>query len=111
MGRARGGIPWPGARIVNAFSRRVDVVTRTIAGETIIVPVSSRVADLEAVYTMGEVGRQIWDLIDGRRTTREIADAVAERWGIDFAQAVNDVEEFLGSLEEAGLATRTGAES
>ena len=86
--------------------RTGDFVLRRIADETILVPVSNEMADLDAVYTMGEVGRQIWEMIDGATTSHQIAQAIRERWKIDPDRAEADVNEFLASLEEAGLVTR-----
>ena len=37
-------------------------VTRQIAGETLIMPVAGRVADLESIYVLNEVASRIWQL-------------------------------------------------
>jgi len=38
------------------FVKEPDLVTRLIAGETIIVPIRDGVGDLNAVYTLNQVG-------------------------------------------------------
>lgn len=79
------------------------VVTRRIAGETILVPVAGDVADLEAVYTLNEVGSFVWDLIDGQRSAQAIAEAVCADYEITLEQAVPDVDDLLAALTSRGL--------
>jgi hypothetical protein len=78
-------------------------VTRRIAGETIIVPVSGTVANLDAVYTLNEVGSFVWQRLDGDRSAREMAVAVAREYDVAVEEAIRDVEELFGALEAAGL--------
>ncbi|HXH05837.1 MAG TPA: PqqD family protein [Vicinamibacterales bacterium] len=83
-------------------------VTRSIAGETLLVPVSGRVADLEALYVLNEVGAFVWARLDGRHTVREIAAAVVEAYDVSLEQAERDVGELVAALESAGLVRRDG---
>ncbi len=83
-------------------------VTRRIAGETIIVPVSANVGDLEAIYTLNEVGSYVWQLIDGRRTAQAIAEAVGAEYDVALDRAVRDVDELLSTLEAKGLVRPSG---
>jgi methyltransferase-like protein len=78
-------------------------VTRRIAGETLLVPVSGAVADLEALYVLNEVGAFVWERLDGRRTVREIAEAVVEEYEIGLDEAERDVAALVAALESAGL--------
>ena len=92
---------------MNAFDRcfvkEASCVTREIVGETIIVPIKNRVGDLSSIYTLNEVGTTIWQLVDGRRSLREIADGVHETFDVEAEAAEKDTIEFLESLEKAGL--------
>jgi len=94
-------------RIMSRYvSRAVDgktVVTRRIAGETILVPVAGRVGDLDAVYTLNDVGSFIWDLIDGSRSAQAIAEEVSAVYDVALEQASADVDELLDALEAKGL--------
>ena len=80
-----------------------DHATRKIGEETIVVPVRSRVADLESIYTFNETGSAIWALVDGARSVPEIARALASEFDVDEANALADVRRFLAGLEEEGL--------
>ena len=45
----------------------------------------------------------IYRLADGARTVTDIADGVAEEYGIDRAEALADVMEFLGDHDDSGI--------
>ena len=85
------------------FSKRDDLVTRSIAGETIIVPIQDHVGDLDGIYTLNDVGTTIWDLIDGKASVGQIVDAVRNEYDVPPEEAERDVIELIGSLETAGL--------
>ncbi|HUO84716.1 MAG TPA: PqqD family protein [Thermoanaerobaculia bacterium] len=85
------------------FNRRGEIVTRRIADESVLVPVANNVGNLEAVYTTSEVGDFIWSRIDGQTSVGEIVDALCDAYDVEPAQAEQDLEAFLASLQEAGL--------
>ena len=94
----------------NAMTRRLKrcdegdrFVTRHIAGETVIVPVSGSADNVGAVYTLNEVGSFVWRLIDGRRSVREIAEAVGSEFAVAPDLAAHDVDELVTLLEAKGL--------
>ena len=88
------------------FTKDNDLVTRDVAGETIIVPIKGRVGDLDAIYTLNEVGTFIWQHLERRPTIRQLVGAVAREYDVEPAEAKRDVGEFLESLEAAGLIRR-----
>ncbi len=85
------------------FVKEKELVTRDVAGEKIIVPIKGHVGDLEGVYTLNELGAMIWQLINGQKTGRELAEAVRNEYDVEAAEAEKDVVDFLRSLEDAGL--------
>jgi hypothetical protein len=87
----------------NAYIKTGEFVTRAVAGETIVVPITAGVGDLDSIYTLNEVGATIWELIDGTATVDEIVSAVAREFEVGPDQAKTDVLEFVTSLAEAGL--------
>jgi hypothetical protein len=90
------------------FAKEKELVTRDVAGEEIIVPIKGHVGDLEGVFTLNEVGAMIWRLIDGKRTTRQLSEAVRDEYDVEAAEAEKDVLDFLRSLEDAGLIRPSG---
>jgi hypothetical protein len=94
--------------VATPADRARSCVTRHIAGETIIVPVCDRVADLDAIYTLNELGTRIWALIDGPTPIDRIVRRITEEYTVSADQAAEDVTEFLSELQAAGLVRLTG---
>jgi hypothetical protein len=88
-----------------SFTRRCDCVTRRVAGETIIVPVRGHAADLEAIFTLNEVGSRIWDRLDGPARLGAIVEEICAEYDVAPAEAEADALVFLQALEGAGLIT------
>jgi hypothetical protein len=89
--------------LAQSFMKADDVIARDIAGETIIVPVRSRVGDLDSIYALNDVGSRIWQLIESNVPVSRIIETVCEEYETDTASATQDVLELLSSLTEAGL--------
>lgn len=93
---------------MTSYVRDDDIVARPVAGELVLVPVRSNVGDLNAVYTVSEVGREIWNLLEQPRTVGEIVEAVTREFEVDSSTAEKDVAAFLASLREVGLVRSVG---
>jgi hypothetical protein len=78
-------------------------VSRTIAGDVIIVPVRGGVGDLDAIFTLNSVGATIWKLIDGCTPIDRLATAVAREYEVGEVTAAADVREFVALLTSRGL--------
>jgi len=92
----------------SCFIKEKDLVTRSIADETIIVPIKNKVGDLNSIYTLNEIGTMIWELIDGEKSVSKIVEAVHNAYEVKLEQAEKNTLEFLNSLEEAGLIRSIG---
>lgn len=90
-------------RVVRVSGGDSGVVSRRVAGETVIVPVSGRVGDLESIYTLNDVGSRIWQLIEQPASVAAIVDAIAEEYQVERGEAERDVLTFLHELESKGL--------
>jgi len=91
------------------YSKDKNLVTRSVAGETIIVPVRGGVSDLEHIYVLNEVGSRVWSLLGDRTPISQIAAAVCAEYEVSPEQAARDVDELLHNLETAALIHPTGA--
>jgi Coenzyme PQQ synthesis protein D (PqqD) len=80
-----------------------EFVTRRIADETIIVPVVSGVGDLDAIFTLNEVGAHIWTLLDKPTQVDAIVADVVRTFDVTPDVAERDTLEFLDKLADAGL--------
>ena len=85
------------------YRKAPGLVTRSIAGETIIVPVRRGVGDHDSIYTLNEVGTRIWQLLEAGSGAPEIAGALSREFEVAPAEAEADVRAFLGTLAAAGL--------
>ena len=84
-------------------TRNTAIVSREVAGETIVVPMCRGVGDLDSVYTFNPVGRSLWRLLEQGHSAEELADWVATHYEVDAKQAVVDVQSYLSELQEVGL--------
>jgi hypothetical protein len=81
--------------------RAPGIVARTIAGETILVPVRRRAQEM-GLFTLNEAGSFVWERLDGAATLGEIAAALHAAFDVDSAGAASDVVAFAADLERAG---------
>lgn len=85
------------------YSRNHDVVNRSIAGETILVPIKNHTGNLGSIFTLNEVGGLIWEMIDGHTPVHKIVESVVATYHVTDDEALRDVSAFLSTLESAGL--------
>jgi hypothetical protein len=90
-------------RVVRQASGDTGFVTRRVAGETIIVPVSSRVGDLDAIYTLNDVGSRVWALIESPTSVEDIVETLCSEYEAPRDQIAGDVVELLRELQTSGL--------
>jgi hypothetical protein len=86
-----------------SFRKRGEFVTRSIAGETLIVPVRGQVGDLDAIYSVNEVGAFIWDQFDGPKSVTQVIDAVRGEFEIALEPAEQEISAFIAALKAAGM--------
>ena len=84
-------------------TRNTAIVSRDVAGETIVVPICRGVGDLDSVYTFNPVGRSLWRLLENHQSVEELANWVATNYEVDANQAFADVQAYLAELQEIGL--------
>ena len=80
------------------FFRSQSVVSRIVAGETLIVPIRGRVGDLASIYSFNGTGSLIWQMLDSPRTVGELVEAVAQQFEVEPARAEQDVKGFVREM-------------
>ena len=90
------------------YVRSESVVSRVIAGETLIVPISKGVGDLASIYSLNPVATTIWEAISHPRSKSEIVQVIAREFETENTQLERDVEAFLVEMESVGLVTEVG---
>ena len=84
-------------------TRNTAIVSRDVAGETIVVPICRGVGDLDSVYTFNPVGRSLWRLLENSHSVEELANWVVTHYEVDAKQAMSDVQSYMAELQEIGL--------
>jgi hypothetical protein len=85
------------------FIRSRSVVSRVVAGETLIVPVRGKVGDLASIYSFNNTGSLIWKLLETSRTPAELVAAVAQEFNVEPERAEQDVTQFVHEMYLVGL--------
>ncbi len=81
--------------IIEIFNKKSLFSTRNVGGELILVPVKNKVADMNEIFTLNEVGCFIWDNIDGKKNMDDIVNILVSEFDVDEDTARNDLSEFL----------------
>jgi hypothetical protein len=85
------------------FVRSQSVVSRYVAGETLIVPVRGKVGDLASIYSFNQTGSLIWQALESPKPLAELISLVEHEYAIEHEQAKRDVEQFLQDVLSADL--------
>lgn len=85
------------------YEKSDKIVTRKVAGETILVPIKGRLADMQKIFSLNEIGDFIWNMIDGKRSTKEICKEIISRFDVDEKVAEDDLNIFIRDLVKEGL--------
>ncbi len=80
------------------FVRSPSVVARNIAGECVLVPIRDNARDLDTIYTLNEVGREIWEMMDGKHTLEEILGELRDRFDAPEDELRRDLLGFARDL-------------
>lgn len=83
-----------------------SVVSRKIADEYVLVPIRQNVGDLENIYTLDEIATRIWELINGKSTTKKIKKIMVQEFNASPERIEKDLKEFLQKLEKMKLIER-----
>ena len=94
--------------VAASFRKKGVFVTRSIAGETLVVPVRGQVGDLDAIYNLNEVGAFIWEQLDGPKSVTQLTEAVRDEFEVALEQAEKDTSQFIAALEAAGMIEPSG---
>lgn len=85
---------------------RGNLVIRKIVGETIIVPISGELADLQQVYSLNTTGAFVWERLDGSASLEIIHQAITTSFQVPEKDAWADLAELVSDLAGAGLIER-----
>jgi hypothetical protein len=87
------------------FKKTGEIVSRSIAGETILVPVSGKLADMQRIFALNPVAEFIWKRLDGEKNLSTIHNEIVEHFEVGKEQAETDMQEFISELLKEKLIT------
>ena len=85
------------------YKKKDEIVSRQIAGETMLIPVMGRIADMQKIFAINPVGEFIWTKLDGEKSLAQISEAIAASFAVSREQALAEAEEFVRELLREGL--------
>lgn len=81
-----------------------DVVARQIEDEFLLVPIASGIGDMEdALYTLNETGRLIWQKLDPQKTVNNLVDELAGEFDAPRETISTDVCGILSELVKLNM--------
>lgn len=87
----------------SVYRKKEDIVARQIAGETLLIPIRGRLADMQKLFALNRVAEYIWQQLDGKQNLQAIADGVLAAFEVQEEQAAADIREFVSQLKEADI--------
>lgn len=93
------------------YARAGRVVSRRVAGEIVLVPMTQRTADAVRrtadLFVLNKTGEHLWELLTTPRSAEDLARNLIETFEVSADEAANDVSNFLASLVEIGALTES----
>ena len=89
------------------FKKAEKIASRSIAGETLLVPISGKLADMQRIFALNSVAEYIWKRLDGEKLLGDIRDEVLSHFDVDSEQAGNDIQDFISQLKKENLIIET----
>ncbi|MBE6924905.1 MAG: PqqD family protein [Ruminococcaceae bacterium] len=77
-----------------------ELIKRSIAGDSFLVPVGKTIYDSNGLFLLTEVGAFIWDLLPNVEDEAQILSAVLAEYDVDEATARADIAAFLAKLHD-----------
>ena len=85
------------------FKKKEDIVSRRIAGETLLVPIRGKLANMERIFSLDLVAEFVWEKLDGETSLGAIQNDVLDAFDVGRERAETDISEFLDELLKADL--------
>lgn len=81
-----------------------DFEMRSLAGQHIIVPVTSKNVDFTHILSLNETAANIWQIMEkGDFTVETIVNTLTQEYDVTPEQARSDVEAFIKQLQEVDI--------
>lgn len=82
------------------YIKNPDFVERAFDKEMILMPIYRTDTDINSMYTLDEIARSIWELVDGVRTLNEIRLQLLEQYDVSEKKLDEYLTEFFADLRK-----------
>ena len=89
------------------YTRNPDFIFRKIVDEMILVPIHKDVADMDAIFTLNEVGAFVWAKIEQPSSLDKIQKSLADEFDADLEIIQSDLRQFLTEMVNIGAVVRS----
>lgn len=89
------------------YTRNPDFIFRKIVDEMILVPIHKNIADMDAIFTLNEVGAFVWAQIEQPCSLDEIQKSLADEFDADLEIIQSDLRQFLTEMVNIGAVVRS----
>jgi hypothetical protein len=86
------------------YVRASAVVSRLVAGETLVLPVKQNVGDLTSLFSFNGTGAAIWDALETPKSLQDLCEVIHGKYDISHENAEEDIKVFLREICSLGLA-------
>lgn len=77
-----------------------ELIKRSIAGETVLVPVGRTVYEANGLFVLNELGDFLWDRLPDAENEEQLLAAILEEYEVDEQTARRDLMAFLDKLKQ-----------
>ena len=81
----------------------LNTIYRQIAGETLLIPIRSQLADMQNIFALNPAAEYIWQQLDGKQNLENIHRGITDNFQVETRRAHSDLEEFISQLLDAGI--------
>lgn len=86
------------------LQRNLTILWRELDGEAVLLDPNAGCS-----YNLNAVGTLVWRMLDGTRTTSEIASMICESYEVEHEQALQDVELLLADMQANNLVSEVAS--
>jgi Coenzyme PQQ synthesis protein D (PqqD) len=84
------------------MKRKDDFLLENVGGQDLLIPLGSKVLDINGMVVLNPTGRFIWELLAEDRSLEELVAAVVEQFDVEADRAGADVRAFVNDLSREG---------
>lgn len=79
-----------------------DFVLRRVANLWMVLPLKTDTVDFNGMVRLNDSGAMLWKLLEQGASREELLQAMTEQYSVSREQAAQDLEEFIGILNQIG---------